>query len=94
MEIQDYKIFFAKTLENQNLEISRVAAYVHKDIIVKVRNDLMSDKFISVWLELGKPPQRKILVCILYREWQYLNQINHDSNTIQAQLERWSGFLD
>ena len=23
-----------------------------------------------------------------------MNQINHDSNTIQAQLERWSGFLD
>ena len=65
VEIQDYKIFFAKTLENKNLETSRVAAYVHKDIIVKVRNDLMSDKFSSVWLELGKPRQRKILVCIL-----------------------------
>lgn len=94
IQLQDYNIFLSKTLENQNLKVSRVAAYVHKDIIVKVRHDLMNDTLSSVWLELGKPRQKKLLVCIAYREWQYLNQQNRDSLTIQAQVERWTGFLD
>ena len=92
--IEDYDLYFAKTLDNPNLEISRSCVYVHKDLKVKVRHDLMTDKFSSVWLELGKPRRKKKLVCVVYREWQYVNQPDDSSRSIPAQLERWSGFLD
>ena len=94
VEIQDYNLFFSSTLNNPNLAISRACVYVHKDFEVKVRDDLMNDKFSSVWLELGKPRQKKLLVCIVYREWQYVNQPDESSRSIASQLERWSGFLD
>ena len=46
IQIQDYTIYFSKTLDNPNLGVSRCAVYVHKDVIKpKLRLDLMSDKF-------------------------------------------------
>ena len=54
----------------------------------------MNNSFSSVWLELGKPRQKKLLLCVLYRDWQYLNQNNDLSNSVSAQFVRWSGFLD
>ena len=92
--IEDYKVYFSKTLQNPNLKTSRIAVFVHRDLVVKERLDLMNDKFSSVWLELGLPRQKKILVSNLYREWQYLNQgEDHSSLTITSQLDRWSGFI-
>ena len=44
----------------------------------------MSDHFFSIW----------ILVCQLYREWQYLGQADRTSRSIPAQLARWVIFLD
>ena len=49
--IQDYNLYFANTLDNPNLAINRACVYVHKDLKVRVRNDLMSDSFSSVWLD-------------------------------------------
>ena len=66
VRIEDYNIFLAETLDNPLLNVSRVAVYVHKDVIVKVRHDLMNDSFSSIWLELGLPKQKKILVCNIY----------------------------
>ena len=72
-KIDDYEVYFAKTLENPSLNVSRVSVYVHNDLQSKLRPDLMSDKFSSIWVEVGHRNQRKILVCNLYREWKYLN---------------------
>ena len=94
VEIQDYTLLFSNTLENPILEISRSCVYVHKDLTYKLRNDLMCDKFSSVWVELGKPRQKKILICIVYRDWQYVNQPDESSHTVAAQLERWCCFLE
>ena len=53
VQIQDYEVLFSKTLENPSLEVSRIAVYVHKDIVKpKVRSDLMSEDFSSIWLEI------------------------------------------
>ena len=94
MDIQDYSLFFSLTLENPNLEISRSCVYVHKDLNYKLRDDLMSDQFSSVWLELSKPRQKKILVCMAYRDWQYVKQVDCSSRSVAAQLERWLIFLE
>ena len=92
--IDQYETIFSKTLLNQSLNCSRIAVYVDKEISKKVRLDLMSDTFSSVWLELGHPRQKKILVCQLYRDWAYLNQPDGISGSTQAQLARWVEFLD
>ena len=54
----------------------------------------MSNKFSSIWLEVGFKNSKKILVCNLYREWRYLNQSNDGSKSTQAQYERWKIFID
>ena len=35
IEIKDYKVYLAKTLENTDLNVSRVAVYVHKNVYKK-----------------------------------------------------------
>ena len=94
--IENYDIYFSKTLLNPILKTSRCAVFVHKDIVVKERKDLMNDIFSSVWLELGLPKHKKILVANFYREWQYLHQGPNDnsSGTVVAQLGRWNSFLE
>ena len=94
VQIQDYDIVLSKTLENEELGVSRVVCYKHQSLIGKVREDLMDDKFSSIWLELGLPRKKKFLVCQLYREWQYLGQADSSSRSIPEQLARWTLFLD
>ena len=95
VKIENYDVFFCKTLQNPILKTSRCAVYVHKDVVVKERSDLMNDTFSSVWLELGLPKQKKILVANFYREWQYLHQgTDTASLSIPAQLSRWVSFLE
>ena len=93
VQIDDYNLYFSKTLENPDLNVSRVAVYVHKDIIVTVRNDLMTDDVSSIWLEVGLPRQKKFLVSNIYREWQYMGQANQVSGSIASQTSRWETFL-
>ena len=93
VQIQNYNLFFANTLQNPQLNVSRVAVYVHESLSVKVREDLMSESFSSIWLEVGQPRQKKFLVSNVYRDWQYMRQENHDSSSIPHQLLRWEGFL-
>ena len=54
----------------------------------------MSYKFSSIWLEVGFPGITKILVCNLYRDWQYLGQVDHNSLHISEQMLRWTIILD
>ena len=60
------------------------------NLAVKMR----SDNFKSIWVEIGLPRKKKILVCQLYREWQYTGQADRASLSIPAQLERWVIFVD
>ena len=93
-KIADYDLITCKTMDNENLQISRVVVYKHTSLVAKVREDLMSDKFSSIWLEVGFPGRTKFLVCNLYREWQYLGQDDHSSLDISEQLARWIIFLE
>ena len=95
VQIENYDLYFAKTLQNPQFNVSRIAVYVQKYLIVKVREDLMNDTFESVWLEVGLPRQKKILVCNIYRQWQFLKQGDDRSSlTVDAQLVRFVSFLD
>ena len=60
----------------------------------KLRQYLMNDSFSSIWLEINLPRQKKFLVCHAYRDWQYLNQGNKVSKSLESQHTRWVKFLD
>ena len=61
---------------------------------MKRRTDLEDIRISAIWLEVGLPNKKKILVCQGYREWKYLGQADSSSGTVPAQLERWSVFLN
>ena len=95
VQIEDYELITAQTLSNPKLQYSRVVVYKHSSIISKVRTDLMSNEFSSIWMECGLPNKKKFLVCNLYREWQYLGQGSDKSSLdINQQLSRWLVFID
>ena len=60
-KIDDYDLITCKTLDNVNLQISRVVVYKHNSLVAKVREDLMSDSFSSIWLEVGFPGRTRFL---------------------------------
>ena len=94
VQIENYKLFLSETINNENIQASRIAVYVHNDIACKLRKDLMNDTFSSIWLEVNLPRQRKFLVCQAYRDWQYMGQADNESKSIQAQCSRWVEFID
>ena len=94
VSIEDYSVTFSKTLENHNIGASRITVYIHKDISASIRYDLMTDSFNSIWLEIGNPRQKKILICMIYREWQLWNQTSDNSSQIESQFARWISFLE
>ena len=67
--------------------IIRIVVYVHNDIKVKLRKDLMHADLNLVWLEAGFPNTRKILINNLYREWRHLG--DDCPLSIPDQLENW-----
>ena len=90
VQLPEYTLHTCPTLNNPELEVSRVVVYAHNSIIVKPRVDLMSDQVSAVWLEVGLPHKRKFLVCNMYREWGYMQQQDKTSHSRAAQLARWS----
>ena len=95
IKIPNYNVFLSKTLENPNLNVSRLAVFVHEELVkANLRTDLMDDKFSSVWLEVGLKGQKTILIGNVYREWQYLEQNDDNSVTIDAQFDRFERFIE
>ena len=93
-QIEDYVLHTCPTLQNPALKTSRVVVYTHRSLVVKVRADLMSNSYSSIWLEVGLPRHKKFLVGQTYREWQLPNQKDKASLSVPEQLVRWIVFLD
>ena len=91
VQLEEYDLILSKTFDNDQLQISK-----QQSLVGKVREDLMSDQFSSVWVEIGLPGKNKILVCQLYREWRYMGQSDRGehSKSIGEQMRRWVIFLD
>ena len=95
IKINDYDVFFSKTLANPLLNTSRVAVFVRKDVNkVELRNDLMDEDFSSIWLEIGLLRQKTILVGNAYREWQHVGQNDDSSLSISSQYDRFNKFIN
>ena len=57
-----------------SLGVSRCGVYTHNSLVVKRRNDLESEGLATVWLQLGLPHQKAILVMCGYRQWRLPDQ--------------------
>ena len=66
--------------------------YTHKDIVAKLRADLMCNTYSSIWLEIGLPGHKRFLVSQSYREWQQKGSTS--SSSLPEQLVRWLVFLE
>ena len=94
VQLPGYELLTSKTLQNPELNISRVVVYVKDDLNCKLRPDLMDDKFSSIWVEVRSGKQ-KFLVANIYRDHQYMNQgADQTSLSMDQQLVRWVLFLE
>ena len=48
VQLNGYKLLTAKTLQNPSIEMSRVVVYLSENLVGKLREDLMSDNFLSI----------------------------------------------
>ena len=58
VSIADYNLHVSNTINNPSFRVSRIVVYTHTDIIAKLRHDLMSDDFSSIWLDVGLPNKK------------------------------------
>ena len=93
VQISDYVLHKCPTIDNPELKYSRIVVYTHKSLVCKPRPDLMNENCSAIWLQVGLPNQKQIIIGQFYREWQLLGQQDRSSNSVQAQLNRWVLFL-
>ena len=60
VQLENYDLYFAKSLDNPKHNVSRVAVYVNTCLSTEIRYDLMNDSFSSIWLEVGHKYQKNI----------------------------------
>ena len=89
VKIPGYTLHLDPCFKNPHLGVARVVVYTHSILRVKRRNDLEDNGVAAIWLEIGLPSQKSFLICMAYRQWQLLNQMDNSSATVSAQLERW-----
>lgn len=87
-EEKDYKIGEYKTVlpKQKDTETNiRIIGLIAEKIStrVKVRTDLMSEDFPSIWLELEREKRKKLIIGGFYREWRKDNDSSQE-----AQLDR------
>ena len=75
----------------ESLGVSRCAVYTHNSLVVKRRDDLENKEIATVWLQLGLPNQKGILVMCGYRQWRLPGR--PDSGSVTAQRERWGKLI-
>ena len=78
-----------------SLGVSRCAVYTHNSLVVKRRDDLENDGIATVWLQLGLPGQKGILIICGYRQWRLPNRVDKGvaSFQIPSQRQRWGHIL-
>ena len=68
-KIEGYETILQKT--NKSNEKIRIICLVKEETFkcTKIREDLMSSEFPTIWLEITRNNQKNLLVCGFYREW-------------------------
>ena len=90
-----YSLYTAKTLSNPRIGCSRVVVYLQEGVTAKLREDLMSDQFSSIWIEVNLPGNsQKVLISNIYRDHQWLRQGGDKSSRSDEEvMARWQVYL-
>ena len=83
--IKDYDTFYPA---NDNVRVVGIARK-EPGVQFKMRDDLMSSRFASIWIECITTTSKKFLICGCYREWT----VDGD-DSINGQKERLNIFID
>ena len=88
-QISGYKTIFPNRISESSK--IRIIALVKENITgqIKIRRDLMSNTFPSIWLELNNQIQKNILIAGFYRQWS-----SETCNKAEAELQGMDIFTD
>ena len=76
------------TLDNPMLQCSRVVVYLGEGVSARVREDLMSENFSSIWIEVSVPGKaQKILISNIYQG------TDKSSKSEVEVMRRWQEYL-
>ena len=89
--ISGYDITLPKTVTRNGT--ARLVLLTKENLDFELQENLMDDIFTSIWLNILRQGTKGFLVCGLYREHQYLNQLSDWSLQPLEQTRRWSHFL-
>ena len=95
VQLPGYTLITSNTLKNPKIQMSRVVVYLSEGMSGTVREDLMSDDFSSIWVELSVPGRaKKLLVSNIYRDHQWMRQgLDKSSKSDYAVMARWQTYL-
>ena len=88
-QISGYKTIFPNRISESSK--IRIIALVKENITgqIKIRRDLMSNTFPSIWLELNNQIQKNTLIAGFYRQWS-----SETCNKAEAELQGMDIFTD
>ena len=87
IEIKGFSVFWDKGRDNVSRQNARCIVYVRDDLSCKLKENLMDEKIPEIWLEVGEPRKRHVLMCIFYRKFSEWNS-RISTNSIKFQEQR------
>ena len=89
--ITGYTITMPKTVTRNGT--ARLVLLTKDSLKFTVMDKLMDDIVSSIWIRISRHGMKSLLLCGIYREHQYLNQVNDWSLQPLEQIKRWTQFL-
>ena len=70
------------------MEKIRIIGLVEEEMrnITKVRTDLMTKEFPSIWLEITRSKQKNLLICGFYREWTRNGNSSENEQSVRLKI--------
>lgn len=87
------KVMTCNTIDN-NLKMSRLVAYVDKNLNYSIREEHMTDDTSTILLEIKGRGRKKMLCGLCYQEHMYIGQSDKISRSDACQTRRWISVVD
>ena len=87
--IERYNIVRPLTWNNPSLNYARVVFLIKPEINFVLLEDFMEQDISAIWIKISRRGTKKLIVGGIYREHQFLKQIDNTSLDIRCQEDRW-----
>ena len=77
-KIPGYSLILPKILPDQ--VIYKIAVLIREGVNVEILDELNVEQVAAVWLKLGSRGRKPMIVGCIYREFQYIHQVNPDDS--------------